>query len=683
MTLPSATDNGHRPGRESDDDATPIEHARTRWAAYQLDLKPTEADGTWTGPCPVHRSEHNIVVEEGAGLDAPVTVNPCPGGCHPEEIMAVLGMNGHAKAPERWTRARERITQARFGSPDAANQYLRVVAALTAQGYAGRRSDLSGVRGEGRYQCPVCGAPGDGHGLKAAVGSEGQPVVLICFACRAPTEDLIGALKLTWADIARPLAVTVIPPVTVTGGARPTVTVTSETAGGQPSPGGHRTVTLTPATAIKVRPITWLWDERLPAGAVSLLGGREGIGKSTIAYTLAADVTRGSLPGAWQGTPKSVLVAATEDSWEHTIVPRLMAAGADLRRVYRVDVATGGGVSGQLSLPRDVTALAHHIADTDAALVLLDPLMSRLDAALDAHRDGEVRQALEPIAAIADRTGATFLGLIHVNKGGSSDPLTTLMASRAFVAVARSVLFVAADPDTPGRRLLGTPKSNLGRNDEGGLPTLTFTLAGQVVGQHEDGPIVASKVTWGADSDHTVRDVIEATVGDSDSRTATAEAKGWLQDYLAVNGGAADSRDIKAAGRKEGHGDRALQRAGRKLRLHVGEYGFPRKTQWSLPDALETNDPNESASRDNFPRGGVTTVATGATGQTGRPVATVATVAPVATTPRETVATGGGPDLDLYRCPVCGDPTMPSSAGHPSLCRDCTLAELADRSTVA
>jgi hypothetical protein len=183
---------------------TAIAHARERWAAYQLDLKPTEADGVWTGQCPFHRVEHNITIEEGARLDDPVTINPCPGGCTPEEIMRVLSLDGHAQPPEQWARARARITQVRFGSPDAASQYLRVVAALTAQGYAGRRSDMSGVAQDGRYQCPVCGAAGDGHGLKVAVGRD-QPVVLHCFACQADVADILEALDLTWSDVSRPL----------------------------------------------------------------------------------------------------------------------------------------------------------------------------------------------------------------------------------------------------------------------------------------------------------------------------------------------------------------------------------------------------------------------------------------------------------------------------------------------
>jgi hypothetical protein len=90
---------------------------------------------------------------------------------------------------------------------------------------------------------------------------------------------------------------------------------------------GGRTLHL---SDIKVRPVRWLWQDRMPLGALTPVGGREGIGKTLCCYTLAADITRGRLAGTYQHIPRSVIVAATEDSWEHTIVPRLMAAGANL-----------------------------------------------------------------------------------------------------------------------------------------------------------------------------------------------------------------------------------------------------------------------------------------------------------------------------------------------------------------
>ena len=119
---------------------------------------------------------------------------------------------------------------------------------------------------------------------------------------------------------------------------------------------GARSVRLTRASTIVMRPVKWLWTNLLALGVFALLGGREGIGKSICAYTLAADLTRGRVPGACFGIPRDVIVAATEDSREHTIVPRLVAAGADLDRVHLVDVVTADDVDAALSLPRDLAA---------------------------------------------------------------------------------------------------------------------------------------------------------------------------------------------------------------------------------------------------------------------------------------------------------------------------------------
>jgi hypothetical protein len=58
---------------------------------------------------------------------------------------------------------------------------------------------------------------------------------------------------------------------------------------------GRRVVHLTRASTIKPRPVCWLWLHRLALGTLALIGGREGIGKSILAYTLAADITRGRL----------------------------------------------------------------------------------------------------------------------------------------------------------------------------------------------------------------------------------------------------------------------------------------------------------------------------------------------------------------------------------------------------
>ncbi len=347
---------------------------------------------------------------------------------------------------------------------------------------------------------------------------------------------------------------------------------------------GVRHVELVPASTIKVKPVHWLWKDRIPLGELTLLAGREGIGKSTIAYTLAAWITQGSMKGRYAGEPRSVLVAATEDSWEHTIVPRLMAAGADLDRVFRIDVITEDGFDGLLTLPSDISDVFDVVKQSDAAMVLLDPLISRLSAQLDSHKDAEVRIALEPLTAFAKRAGISVLGIIHVNKSGSGDALNSIMGSRAFGSVARAVLMAVKNPED-GICTFGLAKNNLGSKEQ---PAYHYQIVGEKVADTDEGEVWTGKVEWQGNSDRSIDEVIFAiSEGGMDGMSAVDEAAAWLEDYLNTVGGSKASSLVKSAGAKQGHNDRNLKRAAAKLKIKYESEGFPRTTVWTLPAHLQ------------------------------------------------------------------------------------------------
>lgn len=342
-----------------------------------------------------------------------------------------------------------------------------------------------------------------------------------------------------------------------------------------------RKLVLTAASAIKPRPVRWLWEGRQAIGSLGLIAGGEGLGKSTLAYTVAAQVTRGELPGAFEGVPKAVLIAATEDSWSHTIVTRLIAAGADLDRVHRVEVLNAENITVGLRLPSDNRELHQAALQTDAALLILDPLMSRLGE-LDTHKDAEVRQALEPLVAVADSAHLAVIGLIHHNKGGSSDPLQLVMGSKAFTAVARAVHTVIRDPDDEDRRLFGTPKNNLGRSD---LPTLPFTIESFAV-PTDEGTAYTGKLIWGEPRNETVTSILERA--ESKKRgvqyTTRKEAHGWLEEHLTAADEPLPSSTVKAEGEAAGFNPRTISRAASELGVIVEQEGFPRRTLWSMPE---------------------------------------------------------------------------------------------------
>lgn len=378
----------------------------------------------------------------------------------------------------------------------------------------------------------------------------------------------------------------------------------------EPNASGRKLV-VRPAASIEMKVSDWLWrhdtgagslgaryEHWLPLGGLTLLGGREGVGKSSWTARLVAQVTNGKMEGIYEGQPKGVLLCATEDDWAATIVPRLAAAGADLSRVYRVDVEIAEDVLTGLVLPADVGAVRRTVLEHDVALIVLDPLMSVVDGQLDTHKDADVRRALEPISRLASETRASVLGLIHQNKVTDGDFLTRLMGSRAFSAVARAVLGCAelpADEENPAENrqfVFGQEKNNLGRRVETGIRyEITDALAGRAADGRE---VWTSKVKVVDYRDEMT--VSEATMRASEPKKSTRkadDAQAGLRAYLAAQPGrCALKRDAVAAVMASGFGGsvETLQRAAQAL--GVVSSGPNRETLWTLPGGPVAVTPN-------------------------------------------------------------------------------------------
>ena len=214
-------------------------------------------------------------------------------------------------------------------------------------------------------------------------------------------------------------------------------------------------------------------------------------------------------------------------------------------------------------------ALRDYIAAHDVAALILDPLTSVMDGRIDAHRDREVRKALEPLAQLAEDTGAAILGNVHLGKGIGTDPVNLILGSRAFSAVARVALVAARDPDDEDSNVLSVEKSNLGRID---VPGLTYRVDGVEVATDE-GPASAGLLVWTGETERRVRDIM-ADAGEEHSNRD--EAAKWLIDYLTELDGEASAKDVKAAARAAGFAERTLDRARGRTGVTTGRSGFGR-----------------------------------------------------------------------------------------------------------
>ena len=326
-------------------------------------------------------------------------------------------------------------------------------------------------------------------------------------------------------------------------------------------------VLLSTVTPEKTR---WLWQGRIPYGKLTVLDGDPGLGKSTVTMDLAARLSAGlSLPDGTSTDAAGVVLLTAEDGLADTVVPRLIAVGADLDKILAFTIKEDYG-DRLPSLPDDIAELRDAIERMSAGLVIIDPLMAFLGGNVNSFKDQDIRRALAPMAMVAEEIGAAIVIVRHLNKAATGSPLYRGGGSIGIIGAARSGLLVAADPDDSERRVLAPTKSNLGPL----APSLSFSL-------HE-APNGVAAVRWDGPSTYTAAALL-ALSGTEEDRSALEEAKAYLREVLAEGGQWVKMLLIEA--RQQGISDRTLKRA--KAELGIKSYrvgaGAEGGWKWSTP----------------------------------------------------------------------------------------------------
>jgi hypothetical protein len=345
-----------------------------------------------------------------------------------------------------------------------------------------------------------------------------------------------------------------------------------------------RSVRVTAASTIAPRSVLWLEDQRVPLGKLTVIAGRPGLGKSLWTTTLAAAVTNGATAGDLLHTAAPVLLASAEDDPEDTIVPRLMAADADLALVGLLDLThtdeVGTILPGTIALPNDVPLIAEHVRSMGARLIVVDPITGYLDGKHSAYSNQEVRRALGPLAQLARDEHCAVVCVMHLNKSTSTDPLARIADSGAFTALARSVLLFGSDPDDPdgddgNRRVLTVAKGNLKAR---GAHAITFAVEPCNVPDADGRPIQTARLEVTGTSTASAEDVLAG----SDERSAGEEARRFLEAELAD--GPVPAKDVQTAAEAAGIADSTLKRIKRKIGVRSVRPGGAGPWQWQLPD---------------------------------------------------------------------------------------------------
>lgn len=226
---------------------------------------------------------------------------------------------------------------------------------------------------------------------------------------------------------------------------------------------------------VQAEKVTWLWHNRIPAGAITILDGDPGTGKSMLCVDVAARVSKGEpFPGeSHRNEPASVIFLSSEDSLSQTLVPRLRAAGANLSKIVTIPyIPETPGQQTFSRIPKDLEMLGNVIEQEKAKLVIFDVLVSYIPAELSTQKDQDVRLALSPLSMLCNRTGASCIATRHLNKNTQGPALYRGGGSIAIVGAARCSLLLARSPENTDTRVLAVNKSNLGIIP----PATTFTI---------------------------------------------------------------------------------------------------------------------------------------------------------------------------------------------------------------
>lgn len=322
--------------------------------------------------------------------------------------------------------------------------------------------------------------------------------------------------------------------------------------------------------------IEWLWPGRLARGKITLLEGDPGLGKSTLTIDIAAKLSTGMrLPWGIELPPTGTLFMSAEDGVADTIVPRLIAAGADMTRVWIMDsIDTSDGEQG-IQIPRDLDLIEQVMAEELCSLVVVDPLSVFLGDEINENKNQEVRKALAPAKAMFERARVSGLLLRHLTKSQSANPVYRGAGSIGLGGAARFVMMVGEDPELPDVKVLANVKENIRTRDR--VPSLTFEVVSD-----EDDPDTAA-IAWTGESRWKAKDLQMPT--DDSEGDALKEAKDWLRDYLR-GGVMAKAKQVYKDAQADGHSARTIERAKKALGIRSRKDGQG-SWGWYLEDRHE------------------------------------------------------------------------------------------------
>lgn len=322
------------------------------------------------------------------------------------------------------------------------------------------------------------------------------------------------------------------------------------------------------ASEIKPEPIDWLWEGVIAKRELMLLAGDPGLGKSQVTLSIAAAISNG---GHWPASTSraekaSVVILSTEDAPEYTIVPRLIACGADLERIHIIEATHDDRGDRPFVLQDDVAKLRQEVeAIGSVSLVIIDPVTNYMGKG-DANSTTDVKGALSQLSDLARECDIAVVLVSHLNKDAGKKAVNRVTGSLAWVGHVRTAYAIERDGEDGEIRKMAPIKNNLAKD------TVGFRY--RVESCKVQGGIETSRVVWNDTAEVLTAD---QAFNDRQSGPARSEAKEFLREKLAS--GPCVPKEVKALAEIEGISESTLKRAKKELKVQLNKQGM-----WCLPE---------------------------------------------------------------------------------------------------
>ena len=307
-------------------------------------------------------------------------------------------------------------------------------------------------------------------------------------------------------------------------------------------PGESNSMSYVCMNDVEEQEIDWVWPEKIARGELCIIAGEPGASKTMVAVDLAARVSTGATaPLSEEPICKgNVVFLTSENDPAKVLRPRLVAAGADLSKVFLISSSltevdnNGKAKKKHVALAEDAEKIGRIMGEIeDVVLLIIDPI-SEYMGKKDANNNADVRDMLATLTDHVRSHNVAILAIAHFNKKTDvTSASSRINGSIGFAGAARTAFAVGRvvkeddEDDGQEEKYFSMVKNNLSA-DKGGYIYMVVSH-----NYYKDGKqIKTAKIDWLRLMDEEADAMLAKASGRGRPPSASNKCKEWLEGYL-------------------------------------------------------------------------------------------------------------------------------------------------------